>query len=139
MTIDGLIVFNSDFDPRQTMDRLADAVANRGMTILACIDHAAAAHDVGMQLRPTEVLIFGNPKAGSPLMSVAQTLGIDLPLRVLVWQDADGKTWLACNDPHFVARRHGIESEFAKNLDAMAKVLDDVAHAATQRQAGEAP
>src|SRR6202162_4342292 len=95
MTPDGLTISASNYSPKETMDRLTAAVTDRGMTVLARVDHAAAAGKAGMELRPTEVLIFGNPKAGTPLMQVAQTMGIDLPLKALVWQDDNGKTWLA--------------------------------------------
>ena len=105
------------------MDRLAAAVTDRGMTVLARIDHAAAAAKAGMELRPTEVLIFGNPKAGTPLMQVAQTMGIDLPLKALVWQDDNGKTWLAYNDPKWLARRHGADTDADRILDAMTAAL----------------
>ena len=78
------------------------------MSSMARIDHAAGAAKAGMKLRPTEVLIFGNPKSGTPLMQAAQTLGIDLPLRALVWQDEAEKTWVAYNDPEWLAERHGV-------------------------------
>ena len=87
MTADGLIACVSKFGPKKTVDRLAAAGTSRGISIMARIDHAAAAAAVGMKLRPTEVLIFGNPRAGTPLMQAAQTVGIDLPLRALVWRD----------------------------------------------------
>jgi uncharacterized protein (DUF302 family) len=86
------------------------AVTRRGITVFARIDHAAAAASVGMELRPTEVLIFGNPQAGTPLMQAVQTMGIDLPARALVWQDGGGKTWLAYIDPQWLANRHGVEN-----------------------------
>src|SRR5690348_15434049 len=111
------------------MDRLAAAVAEKGMTVLARIDHAGAAAKVGMELRPTEVLIFGNPKAGTPLMQAAQTMGIDLPLKALVWQDAAGKAWLGYNDPAWIARRHGVD---APALAAMSAALAAVAKAAIE-------
>ena len=110
MTPDGLVTFLSSFGPKETMDRLAAAVANRGVTILARIDHAAAAAEVGLALRPTEVLIFGNPRAGTPLMEATQRIGIDLPLKGLVWQDEEGETRLAYNDPKWLARRHGAQA-----------------------------
>ena len=107
MTPDGLTACVSSHGPKETMDRLIAAVTSRGMTVLARIDHAAAAAKTGMELRPTEVVLFGNPRAGTPLMQSAQTMGIDLPLKALVWQDAGGKTWLAYNDPNWLAKRHG--------------------------------
>jgi len=131
MIPEGMTASPSDHGPKQTMDRLAAAVAKRGMAILARIDHAAAAAKVGMELRPTEVLIFGNPKAGTPLMQAVQTIGIDLPLKALVWQDAAGKTWLAYNDPPWLAARHGAARGVDQSLAAMADVLAAVAKEAT--------
>ena len=81
------------------MQKLIGAVTAKGLAILAHIDHAGAAAEAGMELRPTDLLIFGNPKGGTPLMQANQTMGIDLPLKALVWQDQDGKTWLGYNDP----------------------------------------
>src|SRR4051794_2841291 len=97
MPAEGLTTCMSSYGPRETMDRLAASVTAHGMTSMARIDHASGAAKAGMKLRPTEVLIFGNPKSGTPLMEAAQTLGIDLPLRALVWQDEAGKTWVAYN------------------------------------------
>jgi uncharacterized protein (DUF302 family) len=131
MTPDGLIACKSAHGPAQTMDRLAAGVTAHGLTILARIDHAAAAAQVGLTLRPTAVLIFGNPQAGTLLMQVAQTAGIDLPLKALVWQDEAGKTWLAYNDPRWLARRHGLEAGAERVLAAMTEALESVAAAAT--------
>jgi uncharacterized protein (DUF302 family) len=131
MIPDGMTVCRSDYGPKETMDRLAAAVAAHGMVVLARIDHAAAAAAAGMELRPTEVLIFGNPRAGTPLMQAAQTIGIDLPLKALVWQNHDGKTWLAYNDPRWLARRHGALAAVDRILGAMTEVLGAVAKAAT--------
>jgi len=133
MTPDGFVIHPSGFEPKETMDRLAAAVTARGIHVLAGIDHAAAAASAGMELRPTEVLIFGNPKAGTPLMQAEQTIGIDLPLKALVWRDGAGKTWLAYNDPRWLARRHGIERGHEAVLDAMAAALEAVAKDATSR------
>ena len=132
MTPDGLTICPSIHGSTETMERLAAAVTSRGMTILARIDHAAAAAKVGMTLRPTEVLIFGNPLAGTPLMQAAQTLGIDLPLKVLVWQDDAGKTWLAYNDPTWLARRHGADVGADRILGAMTDALAAVAKEVTK-------
>jgi uncharacterized protein (DUF302 family) len=118
MTADGLIACVSRFGPKETMDRLAAAVTSRGISIMARIDHAAAAAAVGMELRPTEVLIFGNPQAGTPLMLAVQTIGIDLPLKALVWEDEAGITWLAYNDPQCLAQRHGLGAGLDRTLHA---------------------
>src|SRR5271163_1154872 len=127
MAADGLVTLPIAFGPKETMDRLAAEIRAKGMAIFARIDHAAGAADVGMPLRPTEVLIFGNAKGGTPLMQAAQTIGIDLPLKALVYEDASGKVWLAYNDPHWLAGRHGLATTKAQTLDAMAGALNAVA------------
>lgn len=137
MTVEGLVVCSSVHDPRRTMDELVAAVERRGMTVMARIDHAAAAAQAGMALRPTELLIFGNPRAGTPLMQAAQTMGIDLPLKALVWMDASGQTWLAYDEPRFLARRHGIGSGLEALLDTMDGALRGAASEATRRHAGD--
>lgn len=103
---DGLVRLESPHSAKVTMDRLESLLKQKGMTIFARINHAAGAAKVGQSLRPTEVLIFGNPKGGTPFMICEQTVGIDLPLKSLVWQDAQGKVWLGYNDPEYLARRH---------------------------------
>jgi uncharacterized protein (DUF302 family) len=137
MTADGLIACVSKFGPKETVDRLAAAVTTRGISIMTRIDHAAAAAAIGMELRPTEVLIFGNPRAGTPLMQAEQTVGIDLPLKALVWQDEDGTTWLAYNDPQWLAQRHGVDAGSDQTLHAMADALAAVAREATAASAEE--
>jgi len=105
---DGLITVKSPFSPKETMDRLENLLQQKGMTIFARVDHAAGAKKVGKTLRPSELLIFGNPQGGTPFMECAQTVGIDLPLKALVWEDATGQVWLGYNDPAFLAARHGV-------------------------------
>jgi len=90
------------------MDRLETEIRTKGLEVFARIDHAAGAAEVGLNLRPTELIIFGNARAGTPLMQSVQTVGIDLPLKVLVWEDAGSKTWLSYNEPSWLARRHGV-------------------------------
>ena len=104
---DGLIAVKSPYAPQETMNRLEENAKKRGLNIFARIDHAAGAVKVGKTLRPTEVLIFGNPQGGTPFMECAQSVGIDLPLKALVWEDANGQVWLGYNDPAYLARRHG--------------------------------
>jgi uncharacterized protein (DUF302 family) len=113
------------------MNRLETAVKAKGMTVFARIDHAAGAAAVGLSLRPTEVLIFGNAKGGTPLMQSVQTIGIDLPLKALVWQDAAGATWLSYNDPDWLARRHGLGGEAETATGVMTGALAALANAAT--------
>jgi uncharacterized protein (DUF302 family) len=105
---DGLITVKSPHSPKDTMDRLEALLKQKGMTIFARIDHAANAAKVGKILRATELLIFGNPQGGTPFMECSQTVGIDLPLKALVWEDASGQVWLGYNDPAFLAQRHGV-------------------------------
>lgn len=120
MTAPGLITFRSRFSPEETAGRLVAAVERRGLTVLARIDHAAAAERVGLRLDPTEVILFGNPKAGTPLMQSRQTIGIDLPLKALIWRDGEGVTWVSCNDPAYLAQRHGIDD----NQDLLAAMTE---------------
>jgi uncharacterized protein (DUF302 family) len=131
MTAQGLTTIRSSHGPKDTMDRLEAAVKAKGMTVFARIDHAAGATAAGMSLRPTEVLIFGNAKAGTPLMQATQTMAIDLPLKALVWQDAAGTTWLSYNDPGFLANRHGLGTEAEAAVKIMTGALDAVAKVAT--------
>jgi uncharacterized protein (DUF302 family) len=108
MQVPGLTTIKSHRGARETMNRLEEAVKASGMTVFARIDHAAGASAVGMPLNPTEVLIFGNARGGTPLMQSVPTIGIDLPLKALVWQDTSGETWLSHNDPAWLAERHGL-------------------------------
>ena len=105
---EGLISLKSPLPAKETMNRFEETAKQRGLTIFARVDHAAGAAKVGKTLRPTEVLVFGNPMGGTPLMECAQSAGIDLPLKALVWEDAQGQVWLGYNDPAYLARRHGV-------------------------------
>ena len=107
MGADGLIAVRSPHGPRETMDRLEALLKQKGLTIFARIDHAAGAAKIGKTLRPTELLIFGNPQGGTPLMECSQTAGIDLPLKALVWEDESRQIWVGYNDPAYLAQRHG--------------------------------
>jgi uncharacterized protein (DUF302 family) len=113
------------------MDKLEAAVKAKGMTVFAQIDHSAGAAAVGLALRATKLLIFGHAKGGTSLMQAVQTIGIDLPLKVLVWQDAAGDTWLSYNDPGWLGKRHGLGPEVAATVSATAAALNAVAKAAT--------
>ncbi|HEX3497985.1 MAG TPA: DUF302 domain-containing protein [Stellaceae bacterium] len=124
MAVKGLVTLPSSVGPKETMDRLAAEVSARGMTIFARIDHAAGAAQAGLALAPTELLIFGNAKGGTPLMQASETIGIDLPLKALAWQDSTGRTFLSYNDPLWLAERHGIgTAPAAEAMEAMLKVL----------------
>lgn len=130
MAAEGLVTLASGYGPKETTDRFEAGIKARGMTIFARVDHAAGAAEVGLPLRPTELLIFGNAKGGTPLMQSSQTIGIDLPLKALVWQDQSGKTWVSYNDPSWLARRHELGSEVDAAVNAMAAGISAIAREA---------
>ena len=127
--MNGLTSVASSFGPKETMDRLETEIRAQGMAVFARIDHAAGAAEVGLTLRPTELIIFGNARGGTPLMRASQTTGIDLPLKALVWEDAAGKTWLSYNEPSWIVQRHnlGIKAEI---VDKLAAALSAIARKA---------
>ena len=127
--VDGLTTVPSHFGPKETMDRLEAEIRGNGMEVFARIDHAAGAAKVGLTLAPTELIIFGSARGGTPLMQSVQTVGIDLPLKALVWQNASGKTWLSYNEPNWIVRRHGIHNAQAV-LNKMAGVLRTISRQA---------
>ncbi len=131
MAGDGLITIPSAFGPEETMNRLEAEVRAKGITVFAHVDHAAGAAAAGMALRPTDLLVFGAAKGGTPLMELAQTIGIDLPLKALVWQDATGATWLSYNDPSWLAERHAVNPKPTAALNALSAALKAVTAAAT--------
>jgi uncharacterized protein (DUF302 family) len=131
MSAEGLVTVRSQHGPDETMNRLGAAVRAKGLTVFAQIDHAAGAEAVGLPLRPTEVLLFGHAKSGTPLMQSNQTMGIDLPLKVLVWQDEGGVTWLSYNDPDWLARRHGLDDQSRQVIDTIKGVINEVVMAAS--------
>jgi uncharacterized protein (DUF302 family) len=106
--MEGLTSMRSKFGPKETMDRLEAEIRAKGMKVFARIDHASGATEAGLELRPTELIIFGNARGGTPLMQSVQTVGIDLPLKALVWEDASGTTWLSYNEPSWIVQRHNI-------------------------------
>ncbi|MDN3377448.1 MULTISPECIES: DUF302 domain-containing protein [unclassified Pseudoalteromonas] len=108
--VEGLISVKSPLSAKATMNKFEQLAKSKGLTIFARIDHAAGAKKVNKELNPTEVLTFGNPKGGTPLMQCAQTIGIDLPLKALVWEDAQSQVWLSYNDPAYIAERHNAEN-----------------------------
>jgi len=132
MSEEGLVSVPSRCSMAETMQRLLAALKKRDMTVFARIDHAANATAVGMELRPTEVVLFGNPKGGTVLMEDRQIAGIDLPLKVLVWEDADGKVWLTYNAADWIAARAGLGEKSAGAIAAMTKALPAIAEEATK-------
>jgi uncharacterized protein (DUF302 family) len=127
----GLIRVKSSHDVKNTADRLENILKEKGMNVFLRIDHTEGARKVGKELRPTELIIFGNPKVGTPLMQCSQTMAIDLPQKALIWQDESGQVWLTYNDPQYLAKRHGIDACKAV-LDKVKNALKNFAQAATQ-------
>jgi uncharacterized protein (DUF302 family) len=128
---DGLVASKSSYSAKETMDRFEDGAKTRGLNIFVRIDHAAGAAKIGKTLRATEVLVFGNPQGGTPLMECAQSAGIDLPLKALVWEDEKGQVWLGYNDPAYLAQRHGAAQ--CPAVGGLSKALAGLAEAALAR------
>jgi uncharacterized protein (DUF302 family) len=131
MSENGLTTVPSAHSVKATIDRLESEVKSKGLTVFARIDHAAGAKEVGMPLRPTELLIFGNARGGTPLMQAVQTSGIDLPLKALAWEDAGGKVWLSYNEPGWIAERHHAQSEAVQAAQRLATALAGLVKAAS--------
>jgi uncharacterized protein (DUF302 family) len=126
----GLVSVKSSHSVRKTADRLESTLGKKGMTVFNRINHAEGASKIGKKLRPTELIIFGNPKVGAPLMQCSQTVAIDLPQKALIWEDEAGQVWLTYNDPKYLATRHDI-SECAEVLKKIENALRNFANAAT--------
>jgi uncharacterized protein (DUF302 family) len=126
----GLVSVLSSHNASQTLERLEAVLKQKGIRIFARIDHAAAAAAAGLSLRPTTVLLFGDPQVGTPLMQSRQTMGIDLPLKALVWEDEAGRAWLTYNDPQYLAERHEVR-DHTETIQAMTAALQALARAAT--------
>ena len=130
-SIEGLTSIPGSLGAKETMDRLEAEIRTKGLTIFARIDHAPGAAEVGLPLAPTNLIIFGNARGGTPLMQSAQTVGIDLPLKILVWQDAANNTWLSYNEPRWIAQRHGV-----LNAEAIVSKMADLLRAISAAASG---
>jgi uncharacterized protein (DUF302 family) len=119
----GLVQIASPHSVEETLRRLQAALAAKGLQVFAVIDHSGEAEKVGLKMRPTKVVIFGSPRAGTPLMVAAPSLAIDLPLKALVAEDAVGKVWLTYNDPEYLQERHGVPEQLIKNLAGAGTVI----------------
>ena len=126
----GMISIKSSHDVKVTADRLEKNLTAKGMTVFIRINHAEGAQKVGKKLRPTELIIFGNPKVGTPLMQCGQSVAIDLPQKALIWKDEAGQVWLSYNDPNYLAKRHGIK-DCADVIKKIETALGNFANAAT--------
>ncbi len=134
----GSTTIQSDFNVATTLDRLSRLATSKGLTVFARIDFARDAHAAGLILRDEQLLIFGNPKAGTPLLQAAPSIGIDLPLKALAYEDAEGITWVVFNDPAYLLNRHGAPAELEANIPGAAALMRAAASALTP-PAGKAP
>jgi len=127
---DGLISVKSSYDVKATADRLENILKQKGMTVFIRINHAAGARKAGQDLRPTELVVFGNPKIGTALMQCNRSVAIDLPQKALIWQDDKEQVWLTYNDPDYLAQRHGLDA-CGQFINKVAEALSNFARAAT--------
>jgi uncharacterized protein (DUF302 family) len=125
-SIPGFISKLSPHSVPETIQRLSALLKSKGVAIFALIDHSGETEKAGLKMRPTQLLIFGNPKGGTPLMLAAPSTAIDLPLKALVWEDADGKVWLSYNSPDYLQQRHGFPADLEKNIAAIEPLLAQV-------------
>jgi uncharacterized protein (DUF302 family) len=116
----GIVDVPSNHSVDETVDRVKSILQSKGVTLFAVIDHSGEAAKVGMKMPPTKLLIFGSPKAGTPLMLAVPSIAIDLPLKILVWEDTEGKVWLSYNSPEYLAERHGLPKDLVQNLAVVA-------------------
>jgi len=126
----GIISVKSSHEVKATADRLENVLKQKGMTVFIRINHAEGAQKVDKKLRPTELVIFGNPKVGTPLMQCSQSTAIDLPQKALIWEDEKGPVWLSYNDPNYLVERHGITG-CAEVIKKIEEALSNFAKAAT--------
>lgn len=129
---DGLVVMKSAHNASVTLDRLQSVLKSKGIRVFARVNHKDNAKGVGMELRPTELLIFGNPKLGTHFFTSKQSAGIDLPMKALAWEDKNGQTWMAYNDPGYIAKRHGVGNR-DKIVDKMRNALKTFSTIATSK------
>ena len=119
----GMLDIRSRYSVPESLERLEAILKEEGLTIFARVDHSGEAKKVGLEMRPTQVLIFGSPKGGTPLMVAAPSLAIDLPLKALAWQDEAGKVWLSYNSPEYLQQRHGIPADLLKNIAGVGALI----------------
>jgi uncharacterized protein (DUF302 family) len=122
-SIPGFVSKASQHSVPETIQRLSALLKSKGVAIFAVVDHSGEAEKAGLKMRPTQLLVFGNPKGGTPLMVAAPSTAIDLPLKALVWEDADGKVWLSYNSPDYLQQRHGFPVDLEKNIAVIEPLL----------------
>jgi uncharacterized protein (DUF302 family) len=120
----GLVHLRSPYSVPETLKRLQSVLQAKNLDVFARVDHSGEAEKVGLKMRPTQLIVFGSPKAGTPLMVASPTLAIDLPLKALAWEDADGQVWLSYNSPEYLKRRHNVPDELVKNIAGVGALLE---------------
>lgn len=128
-TLHGVVRIRSAHDVARTTERLVALIERHGLRVFAQIDFARDAAAAGLALRAERLVIFGNPKGGTPLLAAAPSVGLDLPLKALIWEDADGATWLAHNDSAYIVQRHAVPAELSKNIEGAAALIAEAARA----------
>jgi uncharacterized protein (DUF302 family) len=126
MPENGMAHLRSPYSFAETIKRLESLLQAHGLTIFCRIDHSGAAEKAGLKMHPTQVIVFGSPKGGTPLMIASPTVAIDLPLKALIWEDGGGKVWISCNTPEYLKQRHDIPDELLKNIAAIGPLLQKV-------------
>jgi uncharacterized protein (DUF302 family) len=119
---EGIVDLPSNHSVEQTVDRLKNILQSKGVTLFALIDHSGEAAKVGLKMPPTKLLVFGSPKGGTPLMLAAPSVAIDLPLKILVWEDSRGKVWLSYNSPEYIKERHGLPQDLLQDIAVVEKL-----------------
>jgi uncharacterized protein (DUF302 family) len=120
----GLVHLRSSYSVPETLKRLQSVLQAKNLDVFARVDHSGEAEKVGLKMRPTQLIVFGSPKAGTPLMVASPTLAIDLPLKALAWEDADGQVWLSYNSPEYLKQRHNVPDELVKNIAGVGALLE---------------
>jgi len=126
VSIPGIVDLPSRYSFTETLQRLESLLQSRNITVFARIDHSGEAEKAGMKMQPTQLIIFGSPKTGTPLMVASPSLAIDLPLKALIWQDAAGQVWISYNTPEYLQQRHAIPADLVKNISAIGPLLQSV-------------
>jgi uncharacterized protein (DUF302 family) len=122
----GIIDIPSNHSVDQTVERLKSILQAKGITLFALVDHSGEAEKAGMKMRPTKLLIFGNPKGGTPVMLAAPSIAIDLPLKTLVWEDSQGKVWVSYNNPEYLKKRHDVPDDLVKNIAGVGMLVEEI-------------
>ena len=119
----GMVYICSPYSATETLKRVESALHEQGLTIFCIVDHSGEAEKVGLKLRPTQLILFGSPKGGTPVMVASPTIAIDLPLKALIWEDAGGKVWVSHNSPEYLQQRHNVPADLVKNISAAGPLL----------------